>query len=144
MNERKRLIKLIQSAVDGCARHWAEVIADYLLANGVIVLDTSSVDVVTNRESIRTAFGMPLDELSDLIRAKQQGNLIVPPCKVGDTLYYISLGKIYKGKCHAITQHDDRLQIHLYDYDGDNASFSSTDVFLSREKAAKALERRKR
>lgn len=69
---------------------------------------------------------------------------IVPPCKVGDTVYYISLGKIYKGKCHAITQHDDRLQIHLYDYDGDNASYSSKDVFLSREEAEKALERSKR
>ena len=33
---RERLIELIQKAVDGCARHWAEVIADYLLANGVI------------------------------------------------------------------------------------------------------------
>lgn len=37
MTERERLIELIQSAVGGCAKHWAEVIADYLLANGVIV-----------------------------------------------------------------------------------------------------------
>ena len=37
MTERERLIELIQKSVDGCARHWAEVIADYLLANGVIV-----------------------------------------------------------------------------------------------------------
>ena len=34
---RDRLIELIQNAVGGCARHWAEVIADHLLANGVIV-----------------------------------------------------------------------------------------------------------
>lgn len=34
---RDRLIELIQNSVNGCARHWAEVIADYLLANGVIV-----------------------------------------------------------------------------------------------------------
>lgn len=34
---RERLIELIQNAVGGCARHLAEVIADYLLANGVIV-----------------------------------------------------------------------------------------------------------
>ena len=34
---RERLIELIQDSVGGCARHWAEVIADYLLANGVIV-----------------------------------------------------------------------------------------------------------
>lgn len=47
---RDRLIELIQNAVNGCARHWAEIIADHLLANGVIV----------------------------------------PPCKVGDTVYYLT------------------------------------------------------
>ena len=36
-SSRDRLIELIQSAVGGCARHWAEKIADYLIANGVIV-----------------------------------------------------------------------------------------------------------
>lgn len=37
MNTKERLIELIQSAVGGCARHWAELIADKLLANGVMV-----------------------------------------------------------------------------------------------------------
>lgn len=37
MTEREKLIELIQNAVSGCARHWAEVIADHLLSNGVIV-----------------------------------------------------------------------------------------------------------
>lgn len=34
---RDSLIEMIQNAVGGCARHWAEVIADNLLENGVIV-----------------------------------------------------------------------------------------------------------
>lgn len=34
---RDRLIELIIASVKGCARNWAEVIADYLLENGVIV-----------------------------------------------------------------------------------------------------------
>ena len=37
VTDRDRLIELIQNAVNGCARHWAEIIADHLLANGVIV-----------------------------------------------------------------------------------------------------------
>ena len=37
MTDRERLIELIQNSVNGCARHWAEIIADYLLANDVIV-----------------------------------------------------------------------------------------------------------
>ena len=36
-SDRNRLIKSIQDSVNGCARHWAEIIADYLLVNGVIV-----------------------------------------------------------------------------------------------------------
>lgn len=38
MTQREKLIELIMLSVGGCARHWAEVIADYLLANGVVVL----------------------------------------------------------------------------------------------------------
>lgn len=34
---RDKLIELIQNAVGGCARHWAELIADHLLSNGVSV-----------------------------------------------------------------------------------------------------------
>ena len=47
---REKLIELIQSSVGGCARHWAEIIADNLIANGVLL----------------------------------------PPCKVGDNLYWIN------------------------------------------------------
>ena len=43
---RERLIELIQNSVKGCARHWAEIIADYLLANGVIVPPCKVGDVV--------------------------------------------------------------------------------------------------
>lgn len=34
---RERLVELIQESVGGCAKNWAEVIADHLIANGVIV-----------------------------------------------------------------------------------------------------------
>lgn len=34
---RNRLIELIQNSVGGCAKNWAEIIGDHLLANGVIV-----------------------------------------------------------------------------------------------------------
>ena len=64
--------------------------------------------------------------------------VIVPPCKVGDKVYYISFNKVYKGECHAITMHNN-LQIHLYDYDGDNASYPANKVFLTKEEAEKAL-----
>ena len=46
MGEREKLIELIQNAVNGCARHWAEVIADHLLSNGVIVPPCKGGDTV--------------------------------------------------------------------------------------------------
>ena len=43
---RDRLIELIQKSVGGCARNWAEIIADHLLANGVIVPPCKVGDLV--------------------------------------------------------------------------------------------------
>ena len=110
MTERERLIELIQKAVDGCARHWAEVIADYLLANGVIV----------------------------------------PPCKVGTPLYFLS-GDLEK--CEIIESSswlyivdslglitiEETLYELCYKYDYDYV-FGVT-VFSTYEEAEKALHK---
>lgn len=82
---------------------------------------------------------MQVEKLADYLL---ENGVIVPPCKVGDTVYYICFGKIYKGKCHAITRHENSLQIHLYDYDGDNASFASDNVFPTRNEAENALAKK--
>lgn len=37
MDVREKLVEIIQKSVGGRARHWAEVIADGLIANGVTV-----------------------------------------------------------------------------------------------------------
>ena len=37
MDVKEKLVELIQNAVGGCTRHWAEVIADNLIANGVLI-----------------------------------------------------------------------------------------------------------
>ena len=43
MDVREKLVEIIQNSVGGCARHWAEVIADGLIANGVTVQGWISV-----------------------------------------------------------------------------------------------------
>ena len=109
---RDRLIELIQTSVGGCARHWAEVIADHLLAAGVIV----------------------------------------PPCKVGDDLYGIrtsaKTGETYVEELEV-------AEVMYFSIRGvrpftiacfggkkyDNADFGKI-VFLTREEAEKAMERR--
>lgn len=37
MDVREKLVEIIQNSVGGCARHWAEVIADGLISHGVTV-----------------------------------------------------------------------------------------------------------
>ena len=44
MSMKEKLMEIIQNSVGGCAKHWAEVIADGLIANGVTVQEWSSVD----------------------------------------------------------------------------------------------------
>ena len=43
MDVREKLVEIIQNSVGGWARHWAEVIADGLIANGVTVQEWISV-----------------------------------------------------------------------------------------------------
>ena len=44
MDVREKLVDIIQNSVGGCARHWAEIIADGLIAHGVTVQEWISVD----------------------------------------------------------------------------------------------------
>ena len=44
MDVREKLVEIIQNSVGSCARHWAEVIADGLIVNGVTVQEWISVD----------------------------------------------------------------------------------------------------
>ncbi len=46
---REKLIELIQNSVGGCARHWAEIIADYLIANNVTILPEGAI-ILTRAE----------------------------------------------------------------------------------------------
>ena len=76
-SDRNRLIKSIQDSVNGCARHWAEIIADYLLANGVIV----------------------------------------PPCKVGDTVYLLNADRRFRAFIEKIEINADGLEFYWVQYD---------------------------
>lgn len=82
-----KLIELLSSCpTDPEGNRNVAVIAQHLLDNGVVVFDN---DVVSpeNRPLIQTVAGMPVNEVIGLVKAKQEGRIIVPPCKVGDTVY---------------------------------------------------------
>lgn len=113
---RDKLSEIIQSAVGGCAKYWADVIADHLLANGVIV----------------------------------------PPCKVGATLYFLYNNpyadkpdltpRIYKTTDWYFEVDKTGIVINTSDIHSFNKKYDyhlGETVFLTREEAEKALAERK-
>lgn len=103
-----RLIELIQQSVKGCARNWAEIIAEYLLANGVIV----------------------------------------PPCKVGDTVYYLEGSRILEGtvKSFSTIMKDNYFVVYvetkysLLGIERFGYWMFGKKIFLTREAAEQALK----
>lgn len=121
MDQRKRLIELQKDfhehieetcprpheiSCDGCqydlgdSCDWKAKLADHLLANGVVAVDVDAVSA-PNRPLISQCLGHPLDEIIDLIRAKEEGRVIVPPVKVGDTVW---IAGEYRGVYSAIVR----------------------------------------
>ena len=89
----------------------------------------------------------PIDHIRDLIKAEQDGRLVVLPCKVGDTVY------MPVGKWNTITGYeadecdgfhiarDGVLQIKAKCYSGNHGTYGvpGKTVFLTREEAEAAL-----
>lgn len=82
------------------------------------------------------------DRYAEICIAENKGRLAVLPCKVGETIWYISQGKIFESLCNYVSIHRDGVYVTLYDYDGDNASYAAKDVFTSLPAAAQALQER--
>lgn len=109
MDAKEKLIQMIQEA-SGCIRYYAELIADKLLAEGVIV----------------------------------------PPCKVGETVYKIFGEKVVEMRAVAIPLLISSCGAHLsVTAENGRAACISLDiddfgktVFLTREEAEKALAER--
>ena len=58
MDVREKLVEIIQNSVGGCARHWAEVIADGLIAHGVTVQELNGCEYCKeDSEGFRRMFG---------------------------------------------------------------------------------------
>ena len=111
--QKEKLTDLIIESVDGCARHWAEIISDHLL---------------------------------------DSGNVIVTPCKVGDTVYVISSfadDNVHTGVVERMCIDEEGTEIIIVGNDWfvdaigvcrSPSDFGKT-VFLTREEAVAALER---
>lgn len=91
-----------------------------------------------------------IDPIRELLKAEKDGRLVLPPCKVGDTVWI--KGDKFPAEIEEIRITDDGIYFAYVEYDRgyeetevwDNCEFTLSDigktVFLTREAAEKALE----
>lgn len=119
---RERLIELIQDSVNGCARHWAEIIADYLRANGVIVPPCKVGQTVYVTKTNGNIISGTVESIHKNLVGKEEGRWVVTAWFAN---YYANT-KEAGFECGT----------HLYLYFDD---FGKT-VFLTKEEAERALK----
>ena len=114
-----------------------EIVADYLLANGVVLVDTNCVKR-ENLPLIQQAFNMPLDELAKLIEAKQAGRIVELPCKVGDVVYCVN--KMRSGHWEEDKYVvDDEGEWKTYEKRFNLVLYAAGDYYLTKADAEKAV-----
>lgn len=110
-------------------------------------------DMAENAETrlltfLEAMYGISVGELMGLIEAKKRGRVVVLPCKVGDTLFFVKDGDIYSGVFRYMhwEHHKDRgvrseIRVNITPYTTMGASFDDfgKTVFLTREEAENAL-----
>ena len=81
------------------------------------------------------------ERIRELLKADKDGRLVVLPCKVGDTVYFVLLGRIIEKQVFSIVAFLNSTRIYC---DGTSEYFRPEDIgktfFLTREEAKKALE----
>ena len=90
-------------------------------------------------ESIRAVpiAGKTYEEYVEALAERlEEAGAILPPCKVGDTVYWLDDENIKQGEIFEISIHSDGILVHT------GTRFCLERVFLTREEAEKALERR--
>lgn len=83
-------------------------------------------------------------KLIALEEMEKQGRLVILPCKLGDTLYYIDGGKSYKAKAILFRVNQSGIRVycerHFMGLVGFEGIYGKT-VFLTREEAEAAINR---
>ena len=122
------------------------------MAERLINKGTNGEFWVSDTDYTRSKGKLPavMEKLYKYETAEEEGRLVVLPCKVGDTLFCFSRGKIYPFKVRCIRIYEERAEIELwYAGDEENLKFwhitiAEQDIgnkfFFAKEEAEKALK----
>lgn len=92
-------------------------------------------------KAIARTYGIDINRLRELAETDKDGRLVLLPCKVGDTVHFVLLGRIIEKPVFSIVSFSNSTRIYC---DGTSEYFRPEDIgktfFLTREEAEKALE----
>ena len=95
------------------------------------IADAVAAAKLMARSKIVSCFGVDADHVRDLVKAEQAGQLVVLPCKVGDTVYQIDAERVCESEVKWII------------FDCNDIAFDEraigVSIFLTREEAEAAL-----
>ena len=99
------------------------------------------------KDELRKLYNEIFDRLQEYEIAEETGQIIVPPCKVGDKLYYICEGYVVTRIVELIKIYDYGIQLittvgSVYEYDGTRwyNPKSNKTAYFSEEKVKQALK----
>ena len=110
MDVREKLVEIIQNSVGGCARHWAEIIADGLIAHGVTVQENVEISDELLKQLKNAPITICKEEPSiEVVQEWISVNDRLPEEKVNCIVYYK----------HAYCDNDDYWAIGICFYNGE-------------------------
>ena len=110
MDIREKLVEIIQNSVGGCARHWAEIIADGLIAHGVTVQENVEISDELLRQLKNAPITICKEEPSiEVVQEWISVNDRLPEEKVNCIVHYK----------HAYCDNDDYWAIGICFYNGE-------------------------
>ena len=132
MEQKERLIEIIQNSVGGCARNWAEVIADGLISNGVIVLPCKVGDTVYQIDDV---WYLDSREPYTYHYEKEVLEFVVRSVSIS-----CNSKSVWTKKIRTCEIKNGKIIDHQHNIEFDEIGKT---VFLTREEAERELERRK-
>ena len=141
---RERLVELIEQAEGLKNNDFPSIgeLADHLIANGVFILP----------EDLRDTEDFSISAFIEAMQMyKEKDQYIKPPCKVGQTVFYVNLHQFdfaFRGKILSYSLDAAHFWFNCHYDDGLNMWHQIEDfgktVFLTREEAEKVLKEREK
>lgn len=102
------------------------------------------MELICKNEAIRAVLHNQGDAAMVAVQNIKTVDAVPVPCYVGDEIWYVPEWnkKPFKAVCHCISIDKGGVRVHLYDMDGDNATYPARLVFKTKEDAERYIMKR--